>query len=129
MVVEHQFQSQATLEGVPGGQDFRRDFVEAAGLAAIAAVRGHRPQSVPRSQPGGSGGEAGQWGMGGLGALHDHFHCSGGTVQQDIQDPESRDTIDIIVFTFYFPFHLILTKMFYSSQIPGTEIIFHIFAS
>lgn len=94
--MEHRFRSQATLEGVPGGQDFRSDFVEAAGPAAIAAVRGHRPQSVPRSQPGGLGGEAGQWGMGGLGALHDHFHCSGGTVQQDIQEPESRGTINII---------------------------------
>lgn len=101
MVVEHQFQSPAMLEGVPGGQDFRSDFAEAAGLAATAAVKGHRPQSVPRSQPEGSGGEAGQWGMEGLGALRDRFHCSGGTVQQDIQDPESRGTIDITIFSLF----------------------------
>lgn len=85
--VERQFQSLAMLEGVQDGQDFRSGFVEAAGLAATAAVRGHMRQSAPTHRPGGSGGEAGQRGMGGLGALRDHFRCSEGTVQQDIQDP------------------------------------------
>lgn len=94
-VVEHHFQSQAMLEGALDGRDFRSGFVEAAGLAAIAAVRGHKPPSAPTCRPGGLRGEAGQLGMGGLGVLHDHFHYSEGTVQQHIQDPESRGRRDI----------------------------------
>lgn len=85
--VGRRFRSPAMLEGVQDGQDFRSGFVGAAGLAAIAAVRGHTALSVPTHRSGGSGGEAGQRGTEGLEALHDHFHCSEGMVQQDIQDP------------------------------------------
>lgn len=58
-VVEHLFQSLAMLEDAEDGQDFRSGFVEAAGLAAIAAVRGHMHQSVPMHRPGSLGGETG----------------------------------------------------------------------
>lgn len=90
--VERQFQSLAMLEDAVDGQDFRSGFAQAAGLAAIAAVGEHMHQSAPMHRPGGLGGEAGPWGMGGLTALHDHFHCSEGTLQEDIQDP--LDSVD-----------------------------------
>lgn len=91
------------LGGVLDGQDFHSGFVAAAaGLAATAAVWGHMPQSVPTRQPVGLCGEAGYWGMEGLGALHDHFHCSDGMVQQDIQDPERRGKREIKMVTFFF---------------------------
>lgn len=89
-VVELQFQFLAMLEGALDG---RSGFVEAAGLAATA--RSHTPRSVPTHQPGRSGGEAVQLGTGDSEALRDHFHCSEGTAQRDILDPESRGSTDI----------------------------------
>lgn len=86
MGVELQFRSPAMLEDEVDGQDFRRGFAEAAGLAAIAAVGVHTHQSASMHRPEGLGGEAGQWGMGGSKASHDHLHCSEGTPQEDIQD-------------------------------------------
>ena len=77
-------------EDAADGQDFHSDFAEVAGLAAIAAVRVHMHQSVPTLRPEDWDGETGQWGMAGLEALHDHFHYSEGTVQEDIREPESR---------------------------------------
>ncbi len=56
MVVERQFQSLAMLEDAADGQDFRSGFVEAAGLAATAAVRGHTHRSAPTHRPGNLGG-------------------------------------------------------------------------
>lgn len=94
MVVEHQFQYPATLEDVLDGQDFHSGFVEAADWAATAAVRVRTHQSAPKPRPGSWGGETDQWGTGGLEALHDLLHCSEGTVQEDIQDPESRGRTD-----------------------------------
>lgn len=92
-VVEHQFQSQAMLEGALDGPDFHSGFVEAAGLAATAAAMGgHTHQSAPTHLPGGLGGEADQRGMGGLETLDDHFHCSEDMVQEDIQHP--LDSVD-----------------------------------
>ena len=91
MVVERLFQSPAMLEDVKDGHDFRSGFVEAAGLAAIAAVSVHTHQSVPMLQPENWDGETGRWDMGGLEALHVHLQYSEGTVQEDIQVSESRD--------------------------------------
>lgn len=93
--MERQFQSLATLEGEQDGWDSRSGFVAAADLAAIAAVRLHTHQSAPTLQPGDLGGEPDLWGTVGLVASHDHFRYSEGTVQQDIQDPESRGRTDI----------------------------------
>lgn len=93
--MEHQFQFLATQEDGVGGQDFHNGFVRAAGLAATAAVMVHKDQSAPIHQAGGWDGVTAQWGMGGLAALHDHFHCSEGMDQEDIQDPESKERTDI----------------------------------
>lgn len=93
--MERQSQSLATPEGEQDGRDSRSGFVAAADLAAIAAVRLHTHQSAPTLQPGDSGGEPDLWGTVGLEASHDHFRYSEGTVQQDIQDPESRGRTDI----------------------------------
>ncbi len=100
----HQFRSPATLEDVQDGQDSHSGFVEAAGLAATAAVRGHTHQSAPRHQPGGLGGAAVRWGKGHLEASHDHSHCSEGTVQQDNQDPENRGRTHMLHFFKMFNF-------------------------
>lgn len=94
-MVERQSRSLATPEGEQDGRDSRSGFVAAADLAAIAAVRLHTHQSAPTLQPGDSGGEPDLWGTVGLEASHDHFRYSEGTVQQDIQDPESRGRTDI----------------------------------
>lgn len=60
-VAELHSQSQAMLEGGPGVQGFHNGFVEAAGLAATAAVRGvHKHQSVSIHHSEGSGEEADQ---------------------------------------------------------------------
>lgn len=80
------------LEGAPDG---RSGFVAAAGLAATAAVRSRTPRSVPTRRPGRLGEEAVQSGTGDSEALRDHFHCSEGTVQRHIPDPESRGSTDI----------------------------------
>lgn len=93
-VVEHPFRSPAMLVGALDGQDFRSGFVEAAGLAAIAAVRGHTHQSAPTRRPASLGGEPGQRGKGGSEASCDRFHCSEGTAQEDIQDPENTGRTD-----------------------------------
>lgn len=93
--MERQSRSLATPEGEQDGRDSRSGFVAAADLAAIAAVRLHTHQSAPTLQPGDSGGEPDLWGTVGLEASHDHFRYSEGTVQQDIQDPESRGRTDI----------------------------------
>lgn len=92
MVAEHHFQSLAMLEDVVGGQDSHNGFVEAAGLAAIVAVRVDTHQSVPMHQPGRWGGETGQWGMGDLEAWYDPLHCSEDMFQEDILDP--LDSVD-----------------------------------
>lgn len=94
-MVERQSRSLATPEGEQDGRDSRSGFVAAADLAAIAAVRLHTHQSAPTLQPGDSGGEPDLWGTVGLEASHDHFRYSEGTVQQDIQDPESRGRTDV----------------------------------
>lgn len=80
------------LEDVEDGQDSRSGFGEAAGLAAIAAVRVRTHQSVPTLQPEDWDGETGQWGMEDLEASRDHLHYSEDTVQVDIQEP--LDSVD-----------------------------------
>lgn len=76
------------LEDVEDGQESQSGFGEAAGLAAIAAVRVRTHQSVPMLQPEDWDEETGQWGMEDLEASHGHLHYSEGTVQEDIQEPE-----------------------------------------
>lgn len=86
-VAGHQFQFLATLEDALDGQGFHSGSVEAAGLAAIAAVRVRMDQSVPMRQAEGCDEQTGQSGTGDWQALHVRPHCSGGTVQVGIQDP------------------------------------------
>lgn len=100
MVEEHLFQFLATLEDVVDGLDSHNGFVEAVAPAAMAAVRVHMDQSVPMRQPAGWDEVTGQLGMGDLEATHGHYHCSEGTVREDIQDPESRRQMSHIQKTF-----------------------------
>lgn len=99
-VEEHLFQFLATLEDVVDGLDSHNGFVEAVAPAAMAAVRVHMDQSVPMRQPAGWDEVTGQLGMGDLEATHGHYHCSEGTVREDIQDPESRRQMSHIQKTF-----------------------------
>lgn len=95
---EHQIQFLARLEDVLDGQGFHNGSVEAAGLAATAAVRVHMDPSAPMHQPARWDEATGQLGMGDLEASHGHSHCSEGT-QEDIPDPESRKKDKNLTFT------------------------------
>lgn len=88
------------LEDALDGQGYCSGSVKAAGLAATAAVRERKPQSVAMHRSGGLDGEAGQWDMGGCEKLHGHLQCSEGMVQQDSQDPERTVKRDILTFMF-----------------------------